>query len=141
MRKLNLFLIIILCCTVSLATAEEKRAKKKLRKDPEISSVLMQVKGEIGDIGRKHITIIYGYNKEKTIAREMMLRLDDTVEFKHIKSIKQIKIGDTVRVQYEEVVADYGDRQEKKRKAVLISFVKSAEVKEKVERSREDQEK
>ncbi|MBI3602454.1 MAG: hypothetical protein HY209_06130 [Candidatus Omnitrophica bacterium] len=86
-----------------------------------------EIQGEVSAIGKGYISIVYERDTAKGIEYEMMLPLDENIQFQHKKSLKEFAIGDTVKVRFEDATEeDNAKVQHLKRKARVISFVSSA---------------
>lgn len=81
-------------------TTPEKEFKK--------TTVTKKLDGEVAGISADFIAIDCGLNEKKTAAREMAFKLDKNVKVEVKKSIKEIGVGDTVSVTYEEIAETNG---------------------------------
>ena len=105
-----------------------------------------QIRGEIGSINNDYISIVYKRDNRKGVEYEMLLPIDKNVQLRNRQGLKDLKEGDTVVIQYEESTVEYDDadqgeeegkgktKQRLRRKAKVISFVKSAKPKPEVVR-------
>ena len=96
--------------------------------------VLKEVQGEVSALTSNFISIIYERDKEKGIDYEIALPIDENMRLVHKRSLKQIQLGDIVRVKYKEKrkeceeVGEDGTLKRKtkviERKAAVITFVR-----------------
>lgn len=125
-------LAFALCVNQGLAAEDDLEPGVKL-----IGKQDKNLRGEIGSINNDFITLIYKRDEKKGIEYEMLLPLDKNIQLKNRKNLKDFKEGDTVVIQYEESTVEYQGkdeggiepRQQVRRKAKVISFVKSAKKK------------
>lgn len=86
-----------------------------------------EITGEIGYLDDKYISIIYAHDDEARAEYEVLLPIEDggvTVDRK--KSLKELSMGDTVTVGYEQGVENVRGKQKMRRKARSVQFIKSA---------------
>jgi len=118
----------ILLCLPYISTAQESMGSDMV--------VVKEVSGEIGGIMRSFISIIYEQDPFKHTEKELGLMLDSN-DIKVVRrTLDQLKVRDTVKVQYEETSRDYlatnedGSKEQKtkivSRKAIAIQFIRSA---------------
>ncbi|MFH0839268.1 MAG: hypothetical protein V1893_03690 [Candidatus Omnitrophota bacterium] len=109
---------VLVLCLAETVQAQEEKAKAEKRKGA--------IEGEISAISNKYISIVY--KKEKDAEYEMLLPIDKDIEIIHKKSLDEMKVGDTVYIEYEdEVITDTAEEgQAMKRKAKVISFMSPA---------------
>lgn len=96
------------------AVSEQKNLAKK------------EVQGEVSGIGYGLISIVYQRDAEKGTAEEILLPLDEVEQIIHKQNINQINVGDTVRIQYDEITQETEDGPTVLRKAKVINFIKPA---------------
>ena len=96
------------------------------QKEPvKTSSEMKEVQGRVSNFSREYITITYEEDREKGIENEIMLPVEDNIRVVHKKSLEEIKIGDIVNVQYEQITEEYEEGQKRKRKAKVIKFIRT----------------
>ena len=103
-------------------------------KEEETIITFKEVMGEVSAITPNFIAIVYRREEEKGVAYEIALPIDKEVRIVHKKNLKEIEVGDTVRVRFaeirkkEEVEREGGKREERirmvGRKAKEIIFVR-----------------
>jgi len=92
-----------------------------------ITREIKEIQGEISAIGKDYISIVYQREREKGVEYEIWLPLDkDNVRLIHKESLEELKVGDFIRVQYEEVTKEYKEKVRSFRKVKTISFIKPA---------------
>ena len=102
-------------------------AKDKEKKEKVVKTASGVVSGEISGISEKFISVVYEKDKEKGIEYETLVPIDKDVKIEHKKSLSELKIGDRVSIQYEDVTVEDSDKQQTlKRKAKIVRFVRSA---------------
>ena len=130
MNKKKVFLtVLIIISFAGLVLAGEKENKGQTKK------VLKTITGEVGGIGPNFIAIVYQKDEEKGVEYEIALPLKENVKFQFVKSLKDLKVGDKVTVQYEEETTTYTEKvkdekgkekeeikEESKRQATIIKF-------------------
>jgi len=91
-------------------------------------STAKDVQGEISWMNKKYIAVSYNRDLQKGTEEEMLLPIDKGIKLEHKKSLSELKIGDTVRVQYQEdaEVDDQGNQENGRRRATVVSFIKAA---------------
>jgi len=107
----------------SLAGAGLTQEKKETKK----TTVSKEVTGEVTWIGKNKIAILYQIDTEKSTEYEILLPFDEKeLKVIHKKSLEEIKSGDTVTVEYEEITeeSEQGGRTDFKARA--IKFIRSA---------------
>lgn len=125
-RIFALLLVIILGSGLSASSAADEVRKKKI-----IKKAQNEVQGEISWINSRYIAIAYNRDPVKGSEDEMLLPIDSTLKLEHKQSLDQIKIGDLVRVRYdEETEEDEKGNKKDSRKAAIISFIKAGVKKE-----------
>ena len=103
--KLSLKIIFMLLAGLfilslnSAAIAEEAKQEEKKVK---VEKVMKSTEGEISGLSNNFIAVLYGQD-EKT-SYEMALNIGKDVKIEHKKSLKDIGVGDTVSVTYEETI-------------------------------------
>ena len=104
------------------APAQENTAEPK----EEVANKL--ISGQVSGISGNFIAVDCGMNPEGTGSREMVFNVDEGVQIEHKKSIKEIGVGDTVDVAYDEITKTAQDgKKTSKRVARAISFIRAAE--------------
>ncbi|MFA5100308.1 MAG: hypothetical protein WC547_05455 [Candidatus Omnitrophota bacterium] len=132
MKKIYLFFALVMVMAsvntgVCAPAAEKDRGKNK--KEPVISSVVKQVQGEVSNISKRSISIVFERNEETGEEFEMLFPVDlKEIKIEHKRSYGDISQGDTVLVIYREETSDYGDKQEMKAKTDVIRFLKPADA-------------
>ena len=86
------------------------------------------VTGEVSGVGAKFIAVEYERNTKKGAAFEMALPVDEAATLERIKQLKELKLGDTVRVEYQETATkdDKGQYTNVRRVATKIALLRTA---------------
>ena len=108
--------------TTTDATAADTAAASK---DAEVvtAPVQKEVQGEISDIGKDYISIVYNQDTEKGIEYEMRLPIDENIKFEHRKNLKEFVVGDIIKVEFEDAAQAEAGKVKLKRKVKVVSFV------------------
>lgn len=105
------------------AIASTDEASKTATAQPPKSD---EIQGEISEIGKDYISIIYQRDTEKGIEYEMLFPVDESAKFEHRNSLKEFGVGDTVRIQFEDTAEEKAGAEQLKRKVKVINFVSPA---------------
>ncbi len=121
MKKNTVIVVMALMVLVSitLAFAENEKSAAVGTKTAK------EVEGPISGIGKDYISIIYQKDDNDGIDYEIMLPLSEDMAMEHKQNLANLKVGDTVRVQYEETTEQNEKGPQSSRKAQGITFVKS----------------
>ena len=98
--------------------AEKGKAKKTTK------TVMNQITGELGFIGVNSISVIYEKKPEQGREYEMVLYLDENATVEYKKSLKEINLGDTIRIEYALITETTEKGEKTKRVAKKITFVR-----------------
>jgi hypothetical protein len=103
--------------------AERHKGRMKL------SDTMEEVKGTVSGIGANYIAVSYAADAATGAEYEMLLQFDKKeIKLEHRTNLKDIEVGDTVRVQYQKVVEkDEQGREVQSMKAKTIFFIKPAQ--------------
>ena len=88
---------IFIICGICRADGDEKSKRVVVR-------VAKEIQGEVAGISKDSIAIIYNRNEATGEEYEMSFPVAKEVDIVHKKSINEIAVGDTVNVQYEEIL-------------------------------------
>ncbi len=94
----NALVIIILLTFISIAGAQEQ-AQEAGAVDEDQSTVEI-VSGEVTEIGKDYISVVYNRDFDAGVEYEIMIPLDNDTGLKHKASLSEIKKGDLVSVEY-----------------------------------------
>jgi hypothetical protein len=97
---------------VSQATAPEE----------DLSFTTETVSGEISGITERSISIIYDRDYDTGTEYEMLIPLDKDTKLRHKGSIKELKVGDLISIEYEKP----GEKSKHKTRAATVSFIQSS---------------
>lgn len=93
--------------------------------EEDVVVVVKEISGEVTVVGPSFIAVVYERDAKKGIEYEMALPIDKDIELVRKRNLDEIRVGDTVRVKYEET--QKGERIT--RRAKVITFVKPAKTK------------
>ena len=101
-----------------------------------------EIEGEVTWIGKNKIAITYNKDQATGTEYEILIPYDiANLTFEHRNNMGEIKVGDTVRVQYEEETLEYDDgNKNEKIKAKVISFVRPSTQKPKAQTLSQEEE-
>ena len=133
MKKPIIALVVTIALTIGLTaislaqnatkTTETKpQAKTKFKK----TTQMKEVQGEVTWLTKNHIALVYATDEGGLSDREILLPFGKEVKLQHVQELSQIKKGDMVLVQYEEVIEEGPEGKQENRVAKLISFVRPA---------------
>jgi hypothetical protein len=121
MRNLLLVgLLAVVCLYVSPAQAQSEVSNGQ----KDIAS--KEIQGTVSGIGYGSISVEYQTDAQKGTAEEMLFPLDEMEQIIHKQDIKQINVGDTVSIQYDETTQQTENGSQIFRKAKVINFIKPA---------------
>ena len=128
MRKISkiggiLLVVMLILAQVSAGFAQEGGEKAKMTRE------IKEVSGIVSAINEDFIAIVYDRDDAKGLEYEMALPIDEGMQLIHKRNLEQIKVGDKVEVQYEQLTEQKGDKQKVERKAKVIRFIKPGEKK------------
>jgi hypothetical protein len=105
-----------------------ENAKNDVQEEKEISRTGSKITGTIGNIAKNSIAVVYKRDEAKGEEFEMLFPIDKNLKIVHKKSVSELSVGDTVEVQYEDVVTERKGRQEGKRNTAVITFISPGET-------------
>lgn len=137
--RISMFLLsAFYLCGLSPLYAKEnfksiEEAKKTKKIETETSALPItstkRVKGEVDVIRSDYVTIVYKREKNPSGTYkeyDMVIPLDDSVSFLHVKDFSEIKEGDTIEIEYEETAwVDKKGVGRLKRKAKKVKFIRT----------------
>lgn len=131
------FLIIVMVSLISLGiynlsfaqqnkkTTESKSGVSNVQW-PKIEAVNKKVSGEVSGVSNNFIAVVYGRNEKAKSSLEMAFNIGSHVNVMNKKSLKEIGIGDTVEVEYQEITRTEADgKKSSKSVAQAVNFVKA----------------
>ena len=119
------FLFFLLTGLPGVAFAQSAGEKEK-KKEPAIKLEVKQAQGEISYITKRSISLVTSRDTEKGEETEILLPYGKGLVIEHKKNLAEIQTGDIVKVKYTEENIDYGDKQEIKVEAKVITFMNPA---------------
>ncbi|UCC94455.1 MAG: hypothetical protein JSW40_06495 [Candidatus Omnitrophota bacterium] len=87
---------------------------------------IKELEGQVVGINKRCIAVVYSRDRIKGSESEIMLPVDEETEVVHRRSLENINVGDTVRIQFEEETEERKGKQRMKRKARAVRFVRPA---------------
>ena len=128
----NNIIISIFAFSLVLAITEtgvcQKAAGKSDKPKVQRSAKRFGLQGEVTWISttRDKIAVVYKKDEANGSEKEMLLPIAKDVQLEHVKSLEQIKKGDTVGVDFDEITEIRPDATETRREAKIITFIRSA---------------
>lgn len=124
----TVFNIIVSCLALIFLLFQDTNADEAKGKVLKRTTAAKEMQGEISGISKRYISLIYERNLEKGTEEEILLPLaEQAVTLEHIRDLKQLGVGDTIGVQYDEESTQYEDKsQESKIKLKIISFIRKS---------------
>lgn len=117
----------------SLLHAEEPKTEEK------VTIVKKSVTGEVTGIMANFIGVSSGEKSATGAPREFAFNLNKDVKLEHKKSLNQIGVGDTVRIDYDEVTTEKPDGNKSSKRVVkAISFIRPAPLTQLMSQETED---
>lgn len=121
-RIIDIGIIGLLLLSISgIAFAKSEETEEKI-----IKRTSNEVIGEVGAIGKNSISIIYGRDEKKSVEYEMLIPIDVNTRLEHKKSLSELKVGDKIKIQFEDATSEDAGREKLERMAKVISFVSPA---------------
>lgn len=128
-----LFLFLSLIISSSGFAQEKQEAQKEEEEKVNVISAMKEIEGEVSAINKQGIAIVYKKEAENNKDYEIYLPIDKSLKISHKQSLEQIKEGDTVSVQYEEMTEERKEGlKEVNRTAKVITFLRPSEKKPEV---------
>jgi hypothetical protein len=120
----NLFLTGLFSITMVFSACISASAQELVEKAPEVVRQTKEVEGVVAGAGPGAIAVTAGVN-DAGASMEMSFNVPANVRFVHRKSMKDINVGDTVKIVYEETVSSYPDKRRKSvREVKQVIFLK-----------------
>ncbi len=125
--KITVTAVIFLSFTCLLSAQEAKTEKKIETREKEVS-------GKITSLSSNFLAVESGIDQNEGAALESAFNLDKNVRVIHKKNLKELNIGDTVSVGYEETIETMEDGRKMRKSAVkTITFLNPAPVEVRVQ--------
>lgn len=132
--------ILIFGCSTTLFAKDGDTAKGKsdlvskekgttgTREEKDAKTLAKEVTGEVSGISNNFIAVVYSRDEAKHSEKEIPLTIEGAPRLEHIGNLSQIKLGDTVTVQYDELIGVREDGKEivTGRRAKVIKFIRPA---------------
>jgi hypothetical protein len=118
----RLILAVVLCvCLAEVAAAQKRKVTK-------VAERKKAVQGEVVYLSKDYIAIVY--SRDKAVENEILLPIDKNLKLEHLRSLANLKIGDTVAVEFIETTEKNQKGQTKKiRTGTVITFIRPAQKK------------
>jgi hypothetical protein len=118
---LSVLIVFLIFGLIGFIRAEEAKPEEETTE-----AVSKQISGEVSGISNNFIAVVYGQD-EKT-SYEMALNIGKDIKLEHMKSLKEIGVGDKVKVTYDAVykVDKEGKKRLIKNEPKIISFISKA---------------
>ena len=119
------FLFFLLAGLLGVALAQDAGDNKK-QKEPAIKLEVKEAQGEVSYITKRSISLVTSRDSQKGEETEILLPYGKDLVVEHKKNLSEIQTGDIVKVKYTDEIIDYGDKQENKIEAKVITFMNPA---------------
>ncbi|KPK97834.1 MAG: hypothetical protein AMJ95_07150 [Omnitrophica WOR_2 bacterium SM23_72] len=119
-KKIKVLFVFLLCFSaIQQVIAQDINTKEKVKE----TKTMKEVQGEVTWVKQDKISIVYNTDESKGMDYEILLPVDKDTKLVHLKSIEQIKIGDRVRILYEEKTQESAGEVRSYRRAKVITFI------------------
>lgn len=113
-------LLLTISHTVSAQEAQQGQ-------EPKAAVSMKQITGTVSGLSARHLSVLYSSDPERGASLEAAFNLDKDVRVIHKQSLKEIAVGDTVSVAYEETVTRTAEgKSMRSTKVKSITFLKPA---------------
>lgn len=119
-RKIILIMALGAFIMCAICRADEEKRSKLIRK------VSNEVEGEVSAVSKDHIAVVYNRDIAKGIEYEMSFPIDSKVVFEHKKNLREISVGDRVRISFDEETIQEEGKEFNRRAPKKLSFVSPA---------------
>jgi hypothetical protein len=124
-QVLTIAIATVFTLGLNAACAANPPAKApSVKQEKKITRESAEIQGEISGITAESIAITYG--RFGSTENEALFRLDKSIKLEHFKSLKDLKVGDTVSVAFEETTEEDGSGRSMARKPTAIYFIRKA---------------
>jgi len=118
----RLILALVLC---SVLAGEALAQGRKITK---VAEKKKQLQGEVVYLSNDYIAIVY--SRDKGIENEILLPIDKNLKLEHLRSLANLKVGDTVAVEFMETTEqDEQGNRKKIRAGTVVTFIRPAQKK------------
>jgi hypothetical protein len=120
---------LVLSLVFAMAIAQVQNSPAGTAKEKEVV-VTMEVSGRVSGLSPNFIAVIYGRDDTGKVSLEMAFNLDKDVKVAHKNSIKEIGLGDEVKITYAEITrfSAEGKMISRRRVAKEVAFVRAAKT-------------
>ena len=125
--KKTIFLSLALTGLIAGMALAQEKAPQPPADDEKVTTTPNKITGQISDISKKSFSVVYKKDEATGGEFEMLFPIDKNLRVVHKKSLSEMKVGDTVEVQYEDVTTEKKDRKEGKRNTAVITFISPGE--------------
>lgn len=126
LTKMMMILILLGGVAIAQEAVQEQMAQQVAPQDviePQDESFTTEtVSGEISGITKRAISIIYDRDYDTATEYEMLIPLDKDTKLKHKGSMKELKVGDLISIEYEKP----GEKSKHKTRAATVNFIQSS---------------
>jgi len=131
LRKIIPSVLTVAVVFIFMGAGLAKEEKSKGQIGPKRTSVKKELQGEVTWISKTgdRIAIVYNRDEASRSEQEILLPIDKNTVLQHKKNLDEIKAGDTVSIQYEEVTEETPEGIKSKRMAKTIYFIRAAQKK------------
>lgn len=126
MTTVSFIIFFVLCPSFFLSMVFAQKPKSEVK--PKITAAIKVVSGQVNSIYKMGISVVYNKDLEKGSEQEMFFRLDEKVQLRNKKTFNQINPGDTVSVEYDELIQENRGVKNIQRVARVVTFLKPAPI-------------
>ena len=121
-RIFKIILAVIFCtCLFTAAGAQERKPRK-------VAETKKTLQGEVVYLSKDYISIVY--SRANGIENEILLPIDKNLKLEHLRSLANLKVGDTVAVEFMETTEqDQQGSRKKIRAGTVVTFIRPAQPK------------
>jgi len=126
-KEIKWTLWIYLC--LSLAVCQVQAAQDDKPKSGGVNriSVKKEIQGEVTGKTYESISICFARDKESGAEQEIMIPIDEkSIKLVNKQELDEIKIGDVISIEYDEITEDTDEGKFVKRKGETIHFIRPA---------------
>jgi len=132
MRKILIILALLgLVSFAAICFAQDSKTEAKHQGKREVSSSdVQEIEGTVSAVDNNGIAVVFKKDEAKGEEEEIYVPIEKgQIRLVHKTNIKEIEVGDTVKVGFKEVTEEEEGKESKRFKATTITFLKKAEKK------------
>jgi hypothetical protein len=130
-RTLIMLAVVGMVSFVAVCFAQDLKSGAKSQIKKEIfSSDVKEIEGTISAINDNGIAVVFNKDAQKGSEEEMYIPIEKSnIRLIHKSSLKEMEIGDTVKVGFKEVTDEIEGKESKRFQATTVAFLKKADKK------------